>query len=708
MLGNLKKITLLIMIIIIEQISYCSMHQQPLPNNTSYLYKKNIDHAFHLAANRLTEESYISPELQRDLLGCFGKKDITINLITGTMQDVPSDDRMLTAITKRLNDNSYRNPIMYAEKELIKNALHAILEATDIAIFVTSLEAAYRNQQYIFYQNVDALLTEKLTAQKTNIQNMLTRVNELQPSDQPQSATSLFSWFGTPPVNTTSNYLGKPVHFSNHAETVTIPADIMDAIVKKNNYKQEPDADLAANLLFKQCFIAQQHHLKDALWIDQITLQVQSPITPDNYIFTNFPNIQRMCEIAQNLTTNSPIRTDLQAPMTSEQATSHRLLLHIRQAIQTAMYIANAKSNYNIGYVLPTFVVRQLGGIVNQLLVYDAQLSELCKNPMYGATEDDSYSDKNRSAITNVAAGVITLAAIAGTLYVATPAAIIGSVAKLGSAVYSLTGNALWYADGVSIDTMKLASKVPTTLKNIGTVGQNVMAVAGTVTLAAGGVKTADKQGYISLDQLDPNARHIVDAVYQYGMAASAVGGTAAAAGALGGTLDSSGRALNKTTTANNGFFIGKNEKGESEWISGRLYNAGKAAWDLQAAATQAASVGTTAVGGALYLANQLSSDSGTQNNPQPGQPQQQAITTEKVANVLTQLITDNAKDGTNPLPQIEKISKKLLENGAITEQGLQQAFTQTERNLHLPENAILHGLQSLENNASQSQQPQQ
>ncbi len=691
-----------------------------------------MDHAHHQAADRLTNESFISPELQRDILACFGKNGVTINIITGAAEEIPPVDTMLAIINRRLQNNSYRNPIMYAEKELIKNGLHAMLEATEVAIFVTSLEAAYRNQQYIFYQNVDAQLTANLTMQKTNIQEMINQINELEISDQPQSTTSLFSWFGTPPVETSHHHLAQPVRFQSHAETVTIHADLIDAIVKKNNYKQEPDADIAANLLFKQCFIAQQHHLKDALWIDKVALHVQSPITPDNYIFTDYPSIQQMCEIAQNLALNSPIRADLLSPMTQEQATAHKLLLHIRQAIQTAMYIANAKSNYNIGYILPTFVVRQLGGIVSQLLIYDAQLSELCKNPMYGATEDDSYSDKNRSAITNVAAGVITLAAIAGTLYVATPAAILASVAKAGSMVYSLTGDALWYANGVGIDAIKTASKVSDTFEKVGQASKIIAGVGAGVTLVAGGIQAADKQGYIPLDQIDPNAKAVVDAVYQYGARTTAVAGTAAAIGALGSSLKESNRTLDKITKEDNKLFYGKNAKGEDEWISGRLYNAGKIVWDAKNLATQAASVGTTAVGGALYLANQLSSTSDPQNNPQAQQSQQQysqpsqqynqasqqqspQVATQQfppqaVAMAFTNMIQDAPAQGFDAVTNIRDTSVRLIQENKISPPALLQVLRNVQQNSSADPN-ITNGLgeiiQSLAGHINSSAQPQ-
>lgn len=744
-----KKISLLIALSILEQTVHAGMvrtQTQPATRNMQqYVYKKNMDHAFAHAADRLTRESYISPELQRDILAYLGQKDTIINVVTGEAQGIPSVNNVLDDIQHRLNYD-YRQPILYAEQQTMKNALIAMLEATDIANFVASLEAAYRDQQYIFYQNVDAQLSSILNAQKTEIQTMLTAVNALQPYDQPanQTTSSLFSWFGTAPAPAAiMHHHVKPVHFNHHDETVKIPAEMMDAIIKKNSYKLETNADLAANLLFKQCFIAQQHHLKDAAWIDQLQIHLSNPITPENYIYAQFPNILELCNMAKSLVAGSPMRTSLQAPMTENQAVAHKLLLHIRQAVQTAMYIANAKSSYNISYILPTFIVKQLGGIVNQLLVYDADLGALCKDPMFGATDIDTYRDKNLGLITNVATGAATLALIAGTIYLGAPAAIASGAVKAGSFGYAKAiGAAKTVYDVGNMATSALPKweTVKATTDTIGSVGDMVTTAGGITTLTAGALRTADQYGYLPLDQIDPQARNVVDAVYKYGAIATAVGGTASTIGFIGSTLDNAGKAYNQASKKDNGSLVGTNKEGKKEWAAGSLYNYGKAVLDTKKAINMGTSVGATTVGGAIYLAsllgdqsaapanNNASQPSYTSNSakgyvghgkapadkhsynqnsvpqtsyaptPAPTQtpaPQPQTVTTEKLSQVLTKIITDNQAQGTNPLPTISEVSRKLIENKNISPEQLQQAFAQTEQNLNIPANSILSALQN-------------
>lgn len=379
-------------------------------------------------ASRLTNESYISPEMQWEVLSVLPNPAFELNLKTGSIDNLPTPAQLLQIISRKLQSTNAS-----ADKDAIKNALRTMLEATEIALFVAKIEGTFASRQGIspqVYEHVIALLQ----LQKTSINTLVNQI-----------PNSYVSWFwgndqssAVAPKLTQEQIIQQgiqtnqwPISFNPSDSTINIPARLVPIIIKNNDYKQKLSPAIAANLLFQECFIAQQHHLKHKLGADALNLNLQSPISEDNYIYSSFPDFYEICENAKNYAVASGLRSTINDFVTAEQAAAHTLLLHTRQAVQTALYIANKKSGVNIGYLLPASVVSYLDGIVGQLLQYDAILEKLCQDAQYGATIQDSQQAAQWSTITKIAAGVIVTGATVATLHFFAPT-VLPTIAQTG------------------------------------------------------------------------------------------------------------------------------------------------------------------------------------------------------------------------------------------------------------------------------------
>lgn len=404
-------------LLIMIQPVHTNMMRQPQNNLMQFLYTKDIAHTHLKSVERLTQESFISPELQWSILTFFGKQDMTINRLTGQIEDMPLTEDILQTIGSNL-----QKPLLHAQKENMKNAAHALLEATDIALFVASIESMY--QPYNSYSTT-SIMTQ-LKNQKQSITGMVNAINACKTIDQGPSS-SYFSWipyFGST-AQPMQQFSSQYVQFNNADTFIKIPATLMPTIIKSNSYKETSmQPAQAANLLFKQCFIAQQHHLKDKDFLQALSINLQSPITAQNYIFNQFPDLYNpisgsypICEIAQKLASKSGYRASLQAPLTPQHQQAHQLLIHIRQAIQTALYIANKNSSYNAGSMLSSSVTSWLDGIVSQLTKHETYVANMVKNPAYGATQIDIDLEPGWSNSAKIAAGIVVAAAVIGTAW---------------------------------------------------------------------------------------------------------------------------------------------------------------------------------------------------------------------------------------------------------------------------------------------------
>lgn len=369
-------------------------------------------HAAMPSAQTLTKESYITPEMQWAVASLMNPQaTMNINKETGALDHAPSVESMIQNINTQLYISS-------AQKESAIKALNTMLEATEIALFKIKMKAAYHDQNYIA---MFSQLTAELNNQKMAIQATLNSVKSRSAHDQASSSGSYFSWIFGESSNNNQVYQPNSMTTINphHGSVLHIPADLAESIVKNFNFKTMPDSTQAANLLFKQCFIAQQQHEAN-----RIPLNVNQQISANNYIYTNFPDIYSkysnsypICQKVQDLVVHEPIRNNVALPVTEKQRQAYHLLLQIRQSVQLALDIANKKSSVNLGSYLPSSLVSYLDGVVAELTKYDAYLNNLCKNPQFGATAQDVQDTAEWSTFTKVAAGVAVTAAVVGTMW---------------------------------------------------------------------------------------------------------------------------------------------------------------------------------------------------------------------------------------------------------------------------------------------------
>jgi hypothetical protein len=638
------------------------------PNNSFYNKNTNLDHPD--SVNRLIEESYISPEMQWALFSFLESSGMIIDRITGAAQNIPPINFILGKIMEPLQQQY----LLKKDQERIKNTLHSILESIDIATYVASLESAYQDQKYILYQNVNDQVIANLTSLRQNVQTMIKKVQNIIVSDAPVEQSSYFSWLPSFGANNKQqvSISGEYVVVQPNEKTVMIPAWLMPTIVKMNDYKEKPDAIQSANLLFKQCFIAQQHHLKDAYRIKELSINLEGYINANNYIFSNFPNIYDpnsqtypICEIAKKLIPKGQFRSTLQSLPSNEQKQAHQLLLHIRQAIQTALYIANEKSSFNVGYILPDAVKYYLGTTVSQLMLYDAQLALLCKDPQYGATEEDTYRDDQLAMITKIAAGVLVTAVIGGTMYAYAPTAVsyltntasnylpswlggsstqqtIGNISPDDSSiptVPSTKSGGSWlpsWLGGSSNSIQSTNSNQPTTGQTVTKyagplmqIGGQVAQVGSAVALTANILNSLDKNGKLgtpgSLNEITGGyADPILQTAQNVGSGAALLGGTAAAVGGAASAILNMNSffgfigAINATNSATNAV---KNSSGYVATTTGSLMK-------------------------------------GSQNQQQLPTPQP---IPDKIYNGFIQIITTCLSQNIDPAPEIKKGASYLL-----------------------------------------------
>lgn len=395
-------------------------------------------------AYELIEESYITPELQWSILNYIQYlQPVTLNLNNGMLTGIEPIPNMLNKINYELGTQ-----ISNAHKERIKNALHAMMEATHIANFVVSVQALYQKDQDT--QTLSATFQQL----QQQIQGFLNQVNAKVAFDQAPSNNSYFSWLYTP-ATPQQNYYIQPATFLAD-DKVSISAPLMEAIVQNNDYKKQASAAAGAGLLFKACFIAQQHHLHDGRYFSGLKLPRPQTIDQYNYIFNAYPDFHQVLGIALGHVTGLARRDDLsESTLTEQHKQAHSLLLHIRQAVETACYIANKKSNYNIGYaILPESITKTinsyLDGIVAELMTYEAQLSDFCLRPQYGATELDHQRAAEWSTVSKVAAGLVVTGAVVGGIYFASPTIVssvssyLPSVSSISSYIPSVSGWLPW------------------------------------------------------------------------------------------------------------------------------------------------------------------------------------------------------------------------------------------------------------------------
>ena len=358
----------------INQLNYCSHHK-----------------LVQQLANELTQESYISPDMQWAVLSLNNPENMVINATTGVVQNIPTVNEMLITIALKLSpamNDSKTNPFNDAQKEPLLKALYAMLEATEIASTFIAIKSGYQEAQFINRQD----LIQDLQAQKAAIQTIINKINTIN-----QSYSSwIFGASGPSKTVKLANLNLQPIHFNPQTPTIIIPANFIPSIIQLQDYKQQSNATAAANLLFKQCFIAHQQHQANPIPLNGI-----QQLNAESYVY------QGLLDIYKN--ESYPICEDI---LKLNKHLRRARLLEIRQAIQTALFVANKKSSFNIG---SQYLTSFFDGVVSELMKYDAHLATLCKNPQYGATNTDIAQSAQWATMSKVLAVGGVLAVAAGT-----------------------------------------------------------------------------------------------------------------------------------------------------------------------------------------------------------------------------------------------------------------------------------------------------
>lgn len=360
-----------------------SQRQQSRPN------VRSID-----PADALINQCYISPEMQYAVISYVADNEFTVNAVTGKVANIPSISRILDGSTNR-SSNRYGQ----IDDEARINALHAALEAIKLAKFVAGLNVAYDNPHYpIFAPNInsdyfmppiDKDLQASLDSREKDIRSAL--------GDNLSWRSWVWSWVMIIPnslsdmftiKNKTHHGLATPLQIrpnmkdiGNASNLISIPDTTMHKLIKHYNYKQIVDHKHAAELLWKQCLLALQDFTDNDLPIYCFT--TSATISATHYTYDNLTINSHHARTLDHVC--SSIENAVSEEKCSKQA-AHALLLQLRKAVQTAMFIANKDSMFNIGYKLPTKIIGWLDKIISYLYELDAKLDKLCKK--FGTTDD--------------------------------------------------------------------------------------------------------------------------------------------------------------------------------------------------------------------------------------------------------------------------------------------------------------------------------
>lgn len=358
------------------------MQQQPIQEDLSQVTPEMVDAIIfgdnnggrnnpapviqQITAESLTQESLFMLDMVQTLIAADPSiQNIAIDKATGQIINFPPVDYFFHKLP--LNESS-------------KPAWHILLEATEFALFVDEL-----SMQYNLRFNAEPNLRARLEQQKAMLENKLNAISKQQ---------SYYSWiFGSGSAQRTQHQ-NMSIEFNPHAATIDVPANFIAAAAQFNNYKQKKHAQQAAELLFKQIFIAQQYRFPNP-----VAIEIHGKhISAEHYLYQHFPSFHHLCDYILKL----------------DMSQRRSRLFQIRQAVQTALFEANRKSAANFGYIIPKSAIPFLDGVVAELLRYDNHLNTLCMDGRFGATADDIAKAPEWSTFSKIAAGVIVTGIVVG------------------------------------------------------------------------------------------------------------------------------------------------------------------------------------------------------------------------------------------------------------------------------------------------------
>lgn len=345
-------------------------------------------------ADQLIEQCYFSPSMQYAMLSYMGRP-FEVNIKSGKVNNLPTVTEIIDFNAQEGND------------QLQKNALQAALEAVRLAKFVAALDVAYANPEYLFFAphwNTKFLMPAFDSELKQELDEYETAIKQNLPDEGflmswmpavPQSIKNMFSINNNAQVPSMNRQQVVGAMYSNDK---IISNATMESIIKNYDAFQKVTTDEIANLLFKQIFIAQQADQGDNPYLD-----FKSEISATNYLYDHISGVDGIiAKIQQKL---QATRADM-TKISQAKLQAHHDLLHVRKAVQTAIFIANKNSTLYLGFILPAVLTKHADSVVKKLMSYDEKLSRLCKDPNYGATKDDLERDTTISRITWIIGGL--------------------------------------------------------------------------------------------------------------------------------------------------------------------------------------------------------------------------------------------------------------------------------------------------------------
>jgi len=368
-------------------------NQQPLQNkdaelqwNTIFRNQDDDKDTKLRKANDLVANCYISVDMQDAVLSLFDKA-VIINAQTGKVKGLPNIEAVIDKSVRFSNVAGYKNKIT--------RALRAAYQAVEIAIFIASTEQLYSQKNYIYNSQNNNRFIAILKEKKGLLENLLFEIN---PTWSQNIWKTINPWnlFGkgspknvmhdhveTTPETTLNQNLESDDLLLTKDDLVLTKTEIQRLLSNNNinnahNYKLISLPKNQADLLFEQCFIAQQHHTYFAQFAN---LDITSP----SYRPARAITVPSIIEYAQKLEDRDLL-------------TLHQLLLDTRLAIQTALDIATRNSDYIGSSILNPVYIRD--PLVAQLQSYDAIIAKLISDPMYGADNYDRFYAPMRDYIT--------------------------------------------------------------------------------------------------------------------------------------------------------------------------------------------------------------------------------------------------------------------------------------------------------------------
>lgn len=354
--------------------------------------------------DNLTKAGYFSPALQYAALKASGRPFV-IDITTGVPQNLPTIDEI---INTRIVDNKIK-----------LEGLYAALEATYIAWTTAELDVAY--EHIGDYTVAPPGIKPELTAVfKNQVDKIYQKMNEIGTNIFSEVAGGLYSMiFGSTADGKASIETPKKIGDNLYE----LSDNLIKKIIKNNNYMQQLNSNAAANLLFQQCFIMQQQRPENSHV--KVGFSSHGELDEYNYIFNNFYTIDALRDYAEEQIK----KPDDKNPVKTKKE-MHDLLLAIRESIQIALYIANKNSSFNkITYYFTSYATLYqynplrpsingyLDNVVKELLRYDKQLADMCKNSDFGGTAADQRFNQTLSTISSIVGGVVITAGAIGLAY---------------------------------------------------------------------------------------------------------------------------------------------------------------------------------------------------------------------------------------------------------------------------------------------------